>query len=60
MSQSSRCTRRVTGNGFRGLNLVCERKGVLDSSEESAEWSEKTCLLYKRKLRFKPMSQLCV
>lgn len=36
---------------FLGLNLACERKSVLDSSEESAEWSKKTCLLYKIKIK---------
>lgn len=36
---------------FLELNLACERKVVLDSSEESAEWSKKTCLLYKKKIK---------
>lgn len=36
---------------FLGLNLACERKGVLDSSEESAEWSKKTYLQYKKKIK---------
>lgn len=36
---------------FLGLNLACERKGVLDSFEESAEWSKQTYLLYKMKIQ---------
>lgn len=46
---------------FLGLNLACERKGVLDSSEESAEWSKKTCLLYKKKIKiYDNVSALCL
>jgi len=29
---------------FLGINLACERKGTLDSSEEFSEWCNKTCL----------------
>lgn len=36
---------------FLELNLACEIRGVLDSSEESAEWFKKTCFLYKKKIK---------